>query len=45
MRLHTLLLAAGLLALGFGLSFLLVPGAVLPLYGIEPHAATLLMSR
>lgn len=45
MRLNTLLLVAGLLALGFGLSFLLAPGAVLPLYGIEPDPATVLMSR
>jgi hypothetical protein len=45
MRLNTLLLIAGVLALVFGLSFLLVPGAVLPLYGIEPAAGTILMSR
>ncbi len=45
MRLNTLLLVAGLLALGFGLSFLLVPGTVLPLYGIDPDPATVLMSR
>lgn len=45
MRLTTLLLIAGVLALVFGLSFLLAPGAMLPLYGIEPAAATLLMSR
>lgn len=45
MRLNTLLLIAGALALIFGLSFLLVPGAVLPLYGIEPAPATSLMSR
>jgi hypothetical protein len=45
MRLNTLLLIAGVLALVFGLSFLLVPGAVLPLYGIEPAAGTVMMSR
>jgi FtsH-binding integral membrane protein len=45
MRLNTLLLVAGLLALGFGLSFLLAPGAVLPLYGIQPDPANGLMSR
>ena len=45
MRLNTLLLIAGLLALGFGLSFLLVPGSVLPIYGIDPAPATVLMSR
>jgi hypothetical protein len=45
MRLNTLLLVAGVLALVFGLSFLLVPGAMLPLYGIEAAAGTILMSR
>lgn len=45
MRLNTLLLIAGVLALVFGLGFLLVPGALLPLYGIEPAAGTILMSR
>jgi hypothetical protein len=45
MRLNMLLLVAGLLALGFGLSFLLAPGGVLPLYGIQPDPATALMSR
>jgi hypothetical protein len=45
MRLNTLLLIAGLLALGFGLSFLLVPGIVLPVYGLDPAPATVLMSR
>jgi hypothetical protein len=33
------------LALAFGLSFLLVPATVLPLYGVEPDPATTLMSR
>jgi hypothetical protein len=45
MRLNTLLLIGGLLALGFGLSFLLVPGVVLPLYAIDPAPATVLMAR
>lgn len=45
MRLNTLLLIAGLLAYVFGLGFLLVPGAVLPVYGLETSPATLLMSR
>lgn len=45
MRLNTLLLVAGLLALVFGLGFLLVPGALLPVYGIDPAPATMLMSR
>jgi hypothetical protein len=45
MRLNTLLLVAGLLALGFGLTFLLVPGIVLPMYGLDPVPATVLMSR
>jgi len=45
MRLSSLLLIAGLLALVFGLGFLLVPQAVLPVYGIQPDPATALMSR
>ena len=45
MRLNTLLLVAGVLALAFGLGFLLVPAAVLPLYGIKADPATALMSR
>lgn len=45
MRLNTLLLVAGLLALAFGLGFLLVPATVLPVYGIQPDPATALMSR
>jgi hypothetical protein len=44
-RLNTLLSVAGLLALVFGLGFLLVPAAVLPVYGIQPDPATTLMSR
>jgi hypothetical protein len=45
MRLPTLLLIAATLSLGFGLSFLLAPDIVLPLYGIEPSSTTALMSR
>lgn len=45
MRLRTLLLIAGLLALVFGLGFLIAPQAVLRLYGIAPDAAIVLMSR
>jgi hypothetical protein len=45
MRPNTVFLIAAILALAFGLSFLLVPGAVLPMYGISPDAPTLLMSR
>jgi FtsH-binding integral membrane protein len=45
MRLATLLLIAGLLALVFGLGFLLVPAALLPLYGVQPDPPTTLMSR
>ncbi|HUF35730.1 MAG TPA: hypothetical protein VMN37_07250 [Gemmatimonadales bacterium] len=45
MRLATLLLVAGVLALVFGLGFLLVPAALLPLYGIDPAADTTLMAR
>ena len=45
MRLSTLLLVAGLLAIVFGLGFLLVPGAVLPLYGLDSAPATSLMAR
>jgi hypothetical protein len=44
-RLHTLLSAAGLLALVFGLGFLLASAAVLPVYGVQPNPATALMSR
>jgi hypothetical protein len=45
MRPNTVFLAGGTLALGFGLSFLLVPTVVLPLYGAPTDPATLLMSR
>ena len=45
MRPNTVFVTAGGLALAFGLGFFLAPGAVLPLYGVSPDAATLLMSR
>jgi hypothetical protein len=44
-RLNTLLLVAGILALVFGLGFLLAPAALLPLYGLGTEPATVLMSR
>ena len=45
MRLDTLLLVAGILALVFGLGFLLAPAALLPLYALQPEPDTVLMSR
>jgi hypothetical protein len=45
MRLRTLLLIAGLVALVFGLGFLIAPHALLRLYGVAPDAAIVLMSR
>jgi len=45
MRPNTLFLIAGVLALAFGLGFLLVPAAVLPVYGAPTDAPTVLMSR
>ena len=45
MRLNTLLLVAGILALVFGLSFLLAPAALLPLYALRSETDTVLMSR
>ena len=45
MRLPSLLLVAGVLALVFGLGFLLAPGAVLPVYGVDPAPATAMMGR
>jgi xanthosine utilization system XapX-like protein len=45
MRFNTLLLIAGLLALVFGVGFLLVPVAMLAQYGVHTDAAGLLMSR
>jgi hypothetical protein len=45
MRLRTLLLIGGLLALVFGVGFLLAPRAVLSLYGVTGHPAVVLMAR
>jgi hypothetical protein len=45
MRLRTLLLIAGLLALAFGIAFLIAPQAMLRLYGVTPDLAIVLMSR
>ena len=45
MRLNTLLLVAGILALVFGLGFLLAPAALLPMYGLGSEPTTILMSR
>jgi hypothetical protein len=45
MRLNTLLLLAGLLALLFGLGFLLVPGPLLAGYGVTADPAAILMAR
>ncbi len=45
MRPTTLFLTAGVLALAFGLGFLVAPAAVLPLYGVPADASTVLMSR
>jgi uncharacterized protein YjeT (DUF2065 family) len=43
--LDTLLLVASILALVFGLGFLLAPDAILPLYALQPEPDTVLMSR
>lgn len=45
MRLSTLLLIAGLIALVFGLGFLLAPAPLLALYGIPANPAVILMAR
>ena len=45
MRLSTLLLAAGLLALVYGIGFLLAPRSLLPLYGVTPDPTVVLMAR
>ena len=45
MRPNTVFFAGGVIAIAFGLSFLLVPGTVLPMYGAPADAATVLMSR
>lgn len=45
MRLRTLLLIGGLIALVFGIAFLVAPQAVLRLYGVAPDPAITMMSR
>jgi hypothetical protein len=45
MRIASLLLVAGVLSLVFGLGFLLIPAALLPMYGIEPLPGTVVMAR
>ena len=45
MRLSTLLTAAGVLALVFGLGFLLAPRSLLPMYGVTPDPMVVLMAR
>jgi hypothetical protein len=45
MRLRTLLLIGGLLALVFGICFLVAPHAMLRAYGMAPDPAIALMSR
>ena len=45
MRLSTLLLIAGVIALVFGIGFLLAPRGLLHLYGVTPDPAVVLMAR
>jgi membrane-bound ClpP family serine protease len=45
MRLRSLLLLAGVIALVFGLAFLLAPRTMLPLYGVAVDPGTVLMAR
>lgn len=45
MRLRSLLLLAGILALGFGLGFLFLPRPMLALYGIAADPPIVLVSR
>ena len=45
MRLRSLLLLAGIIALAFGLAFLLAPRPMLALYGITADPATVLVAR
>ena len=45
MRLRSLLLLAGVIALGFGLAFLFAPRPMLALYGVTADAGIVLMSR
>ena len=45
MRLRSLLLLAGVISLGFGLGFLLMPRAMLGLYGVAANPPIVLVSR
>ena len=45
MRPNSVFLAGGVIAIAFGLSFLLVPAMVLHMYGAPTDPATVLMSR
>ena len=45
MRLRSLLLVAGIIALAFGLAFLFAPRAMLPLYGVAVDREIVLISR
>lgn len=45
MRLGTLLFIGGLLALGFGIGFLLIPRPMLTLYGVPTDPSVVLMAR
>ena len=45
MRLRSLLLLAGVIALVFGLGFLLAPRVLLPLYGVAVDPGIVLMAR
>ena len=45
MRLRSLLLVAGIIALTFGLGFLLAPRTLLPLYGVAVDSGIVLVSR
>jgi hypothetical protein len=45
MRLRSLLLLAGVIALAFGLGFLFVPRVMLPLYGVAVDPGIVLMAR
>lgn len=45
MRLGTLLLIGSIIALAFGIGFLLAPAAVLRLYGVSPDPAVVLLGR
>jgi hypothetical protein len=44
-RLRSLLLLAGIIALGFGLAFLVAPRPMLSLYGVTTEPGTVLVSR